>query len=70
MCLQFGLEVLPPASREAKQAQREFARCTAGICEFHHEHMFMTLPRKGLPSADRTSQIAKSGKALANMSAH
>ena len=28
---------LSPASRGAKWAQREFARCTAGICEFHHE---------------------------------
>ena len=28
---------LSPASREAKQTWREFARFTAGICEFHHE---------------------------------
>ena len=33
----FGLEVLSRASHEAKQAQREFARFAAGICEFHHE---------------------------------
>ena len=41
--IEFDLEVLSPASREAKQTQRE----SAGIAEFHHEQHVHDMVRFG-----------------------
>ena len=44
------------ASRKVKQAQREFARCVVGICEFHHEQCFMTHVMLRLVPSQRPEQ--------------